>query len=267
MEEQKKQSGLGIASLILGIIGILTACIVIGIIPCVVGLILALIAFTEKNKKSGFAVAGLICSLVGIIIFVVIMIAAINSKEAESDDTNYSVEVIVQEPNEESVSETSSVISGSEESVQDKATQESIEESVSESAQETTVTPTKSAEEIEQEYKDSCKEYKYKDVLRNPENYVGEKVKITVKINTVVEESWMNDCKYYFAYSNDEYDLWFGDEYVIFDRREEQNPKLLEDDVITVYGEITDPEHTTSLILSGSELFAIDMKYIDFISE
>lgn len=120
--------------------------------------------------------------------------------------------------------------------------------------------------ETEEEYKASCEEYKYKDVLRNPEDYVGKRIKVTVKISTVHEASWLNDGKYYFAYSESDYS-WYGDRYGIFDRREEQNPKLLEEDIITVYGEISDPEYTTSLIVSGSELFCIDMKYIDFISE
>lgn len=121
-------------------------------------------------------------------------------------------------------------------------------------------------EETEEEYKDSCEEYNYKDVLRSPEDYVGKRIKITVKISTVHETSWLNDRKYYFAYSESEYG-WYGDCYGVFDERAEQKPKLLADDTITVYGEISDPEYTTSLIVSGSELFCIDMKYIDFISE
>lgn len=149
----------------------------------------------------------------------------------------------------------------------------SIENEVSESAENNKseesaeVTDKETIEETEEEYKASCVEYKYKDVLRNPGDYIGKRIKVTAKISSVHEASWMNDTKYYFAYSNDEYDLWLGDMYGVFDERSEENPKLLEDDIITVYGEISDPEYTTSLIVSGSELFCIDMKYIDFISE
>lgn len=249
MEAQKKQSGLEIAAFVLGIIGMLTTCIVIGIVPCIIGLIFSIIVLCSKKQKNGMAIAGLVCSIIGILIFCLFVFIANQPKE---------------ENNESVIAETAStpepIVSP-----EPIATPEHAETPTPVSTQ--TPEPTKSPEEIEQEYKDSCNEYKYKDVLRNPEDYVGEKVKITVKISTAIEESWMNDCKYYFAYSNDEYDWWLGDEYVIFDRREEQKPKLLEDDVITVYGEIADPEHTTSLILSSSELFAIDMKYIDFISE
>lgn len=42
-----KQSGLGIASMILGIISILTACIAFGIVPGIVGAILAIIALCQ----------------------------------------------------------------------------------------------------------------------------------------------------------------------------------------------------------------------------
>ena len=121
--------------------------------------------------------------------------------------------------------------------------------------------------ETEEEYKASCQEYKYKDVLRNPEEYIGKRIKVTVKISSVHENSLLNDGKYYFAYSNDEYGWWNGDRYGVFDRREIQDPKLLEEDIITVYGDISDPEYTSSLIITSSEVFCIDMKYIDFISE
>ncbi len=120
--------------------------------------------------------------------------------------------------------------------------------------------------ESEEEYKASCEEYSYKDVLRNPEQYVGKRVKVTVKISSVHEQSWVNDTKYYFAYTESKYG-WHGDRYGVFEYRETQDPKLLTDDIITVYGEISDPQQTSSLIVTSEEVFCINMKYIDFISE
>lgn len=120
--------------------------------------------------------------------------------------------------------------------------------------------------ESEEEYRASCEEYAYKDVLRNPEQYIGKRVKVTVKISSVHEASWLNDTKYYFANTKADFG-WYGDRYGVFDYRVTQDPKLLEDDIITVYGEIADPQYTSSLIISGSETFCINMKYIDFISE
>ena len=120
-----------------------------------------------------------------------------------------------------------------------------------------------------EEYSEECKEYNYKDVLRNPSDYVGEKVKIEVEISSVHEESLFNAGKYYFAYSKENKDsnYYHGDMYGIFDNRYNTDLKLLEDDVIMVYGEIVESEYTKSFILSSDELFCIDMKFVELISE
>lgn len=65
-----KQSGWGIASLVCGIAGILLACVAIGVVPAIIGLVCAIIALTQKGKGHGTAIAGLICSIIAIIIFV-----------------------------------------------------------------------------------------------------------------------------------------------------------------------------------------------------
>lgn len=69
METQKRQSGIGVASLILGIIGMILSCIAIGIVPCAIGLIFAIIGITQKDKAHGTSIAGLVCSTIGISIF------------------------------------------------------------------------------------------------------------------------------------------------------------------------------------------------------
>lgn len=83
--EQKKHSGLGIASLILGIFGILLACAVIGIIPSIIGLIFSIIAICDKSKKKGISIAGLICSSIGVLLFCVIFFIVLIS--GNDDDT------------------------------------------------------------------------------------------------------------------------------------------------------------------------------------
>lgn len=122
-------------------------------------------------------------------------------------------------------------------------------------------------EESEEDYKASCQEYAYKDVLRNPDEYVGERVKITLKISSVHEKSLLNETKYYFGYTQNEYGWWSGNRYGIFDCREDTSFKILSDDIIVVYGEIADPEYTSSIIVTSQEVFCIDMKYMEFISE
>lgn len=177
---------------------------------------------------------------------------------AEMETENGS-EFIAETERQEEVSEVQSDVEN---------TETSYEEDVIESENtETENTEITESEESEEEYKASCQKYTYKDVLRNPEDYVGQRVKITAKISSVHEKSLLNPTKYYFAYTNDEYDMWFGDEYGIFDCRDDGDFKILEDDVIAIYGEISEPQETASLITNSQEVFCIDMKYAELISE
>ncbi|MCH5344140.1 MAG: DUF4190 and DUF4352 domain-containing protein [Acetatifactor sp.] len=80
MKTQMKESGFGIAALVLGIIGLLTSCFLVGILPAALGLIFAIVALASKNRKHGTAVGGLVCSIIAIVIFIfVIVVAALGS--------------------------------------------------------------------------------------------------------------------------------------------------------------------------------------------
>lgn len=239
MEENKKNK-ISVVALVLSIIGLVTSIIAIGIIPCFIGFILSICVLAKSKKKDRITTMAMIFSFLGFLIFFTLFSIANETVE----------KTYVQETNfEKNIEEKENMTISNVEEVLENETF-SIEE----------------VKETEEEYKASCNEYKYKDVLRNPSEYVGERIKITIKISNVHEESWLNECKYYFGYSESEYG-WYGDRYGIFDKRYDESLKLLEDDVITVYGEISDPEYTSSLIVSSSEVFCIDMKYIDFISE
>lgn len=82
--EEKKTSGLGIASLILGIIGMLLSCLAIGIFPCIIALILAIIGITNKNTKNGTCIGGLVCSVIGIGIFLIFVLLIGSSSDSDS---------------------------------------------------------------------------------------------------------------------------------------------------------------------------------------
>lgn len=247
---QKSANGLGIASLIIGIISLIFSCLVIGIFPAIIGLILGIIGLTQKEKGKGCAIAGTVCSFIAIIVSV-IMICMVSNTPTDASVSTQSIE-----------EETVKIETEQKTDVSNQETQTEVEDSTEVEEP----TETEEPAETEEEYKASCQEYNYKDVLRNPDDYIGKRVKVTVKISTVHSASLLND-KYYFAWSNDEYDLWYGHRYGIFDRREAEDPKLLEDDVITVYGEIAETRETQSFIVNSEELFCIDMKYVDLISE
>lgn len=61
-------NGMQIASLVLGILGMLTCCCygVVGLVLGIIGLVLAIIG--NKRSRSGVGVAGLICSIIAVIL-------------------------------------------------------------------------------------------------------------------------------------------------------------------------------------------------------
>lgn len=71
---QKKNNGLAIASMILGIVSLVGSCCIWYLtIPCaVVGLILGIIAL--KNGKDGMAIAGIVMSAIGLAIALLVVI-------------------------------------------------------------------------------------------------------------------------------------------------------------------------------------------------
>ncbi len=271
MENNKKSNAKSIIVLVLGIVGMLLSCVFAGIIPCIICFIWSIIGLIKNNIKNGFAIGGLTCSIIGILIFVVCLFSINGSSESTVSETEQK-EILLEQ---EKLENDSKLVTDTEQQKVAPDTQgdaENTETSYEEDPIETENKETKNTEiteirETEEEYKSSCKEYTYKDVLRNPENYVGQRVKIIAKISSVHEKSILNPTKYYFAYTNDEYDMWFGDEYGIFDCRDDGDFKILEDDVVAIYGEISEPQETTSLITNSQEIFCIDMKYAELISE
>lgn len=115
-------------------------------------------------------------------------------------------------------------------------------------------------------YISKCKQYKYKQLKRNPDNYLGKKIKISCKVQQVLVDG---DTRYYNVATNNEYDTYLGDNMVICDTRDNPDElKILEDDVITVYGEFEGLENETSALLgTESEYPKINMEYVKLISE
>jgi hypothetical protein len=64
---EQKKNGLGIASLILGIVGFLTGIFMIGILFDIVAIILGIIAITSEKNNKGLAIGGVVISVTSII--------------------------------------------------------------------------------------------------------------------------------------------------------------------------------------------------------
>jgi hypothetical protein len=101
----------------------------------------------------------------------------------------------------------------------------------------------------------------YKDLIRNPDNYTGEYVVLSVDLKQIYEN------KYYFCYSNSEDSgmHYYGDVYCVLDKRVDDTEKLLESDVLKVYGRFTGLQEFTNKTDSDdkAEMPVIEMLYVD----
>lgn len=164
--------------------------------------------------------------------------------------------------NSESDENATSTNNTSIESSNDSNEQATSEETTEETAEETLA-------ESKEEFISSCQEISYKDLLRNPENYVGQRIKIVAKIQQVLQGGWLDDNEYYRVQTdNDGYELYLDDEYFMYDYRVDDNTKLLQDDILEIYAEFAGLE-TVKRALTGTseEIPAIKAYYVTLIGE
>lgn len=119
---------MSVASLILGIIGLLTSCIVIGIIPSIIGLILGILSM-KSTKNKGASIAGIVTSAVGILIFVIILVGAMGISDSVNEEEPVKVETSAELESEAEV-ESEEVSEATEEETTTVAESETEEEQV-----------------------------------------------------------------------------------------------------------------------------------------
>lgn len=115
----------------------------------------------------------------------------------------------------------------------------------------------------EKDFKAACQEVEYKDLMRNIENKVGDKVLFTGKVKQVVYESESGDSpsQYRVGVTYDEDIGWYDDDIMLYFTRGESS-RLLEDDIITIYGEVTGSETYTTVLGASVTVPAITGVYV-----
>lgn len=124
----------------------------------------------------------------------------------------------------------------------------------------------------EKEIKEQAQELNYKDVMRNPDNYVGQYFCVTVKISTVEKGSLFSGYeRAYKSHTNDELDWWLGDLIYLVDNRDEKEDgylKILEDDIAKIYGKFDGLIETKNMLnnTKGEEM-SLEVLYVELIEE
>lgn len=179
-----------------------------------------------------------------IAIIVLIIFAAIGGSSSDSDSSSSKTT--------SSVSSTASISSST-------VTSDVSESTASSIAAEPELT--------EDEYKALCETIPYKDLCRYPDKYTGSKIAIKVKVQQIMDSSWLsNDKAWRVQTDNDGYGLYLDDEYYVIDKRAEGSVKVLTDDVVVIYGEFTGTVNVTrALTNTTDEIPSIDVKYADLV--
>lgn len=130
----------------------------------------------------------------------------------------------------------------------------------------TTVQPTAKAKKkvSAKAYKNKCKTLSFKDLSRNPDKHKGEKLKYTGKVIQVQEdEHWLDDkttVDLRINVTKDEYGLWDDTIYATVELPKNAD-RILEDDIITIWGECDGKYSYTSVLGSDVTLPKINIEY------
>lgn len=194
-----------------------------------------------------------ICVIASFVIFIVCFSVTVSSnKTSASDETEFAGNATYK------ALETTTV-----EEITTQPEIEKIPETTTEA--ETNVAETES----EDEFKASCKDIGYKKLLRTPEDYIGQRIVLTAEVQQIIDGGMFDDRKYYrIETDNDGSGYYYDDEYCMYDMRVNDDMKILEGDVLKIYGEFAGLE-TMKRVITGSkdEVPTVNVYYIELVSE
>lgn len=119
----------------------------------------------------------------------------------------------------------------------------------------------------EEDYKASCGTYDYTDIARNPNNYVGKEAVFKAKVIQVVESSFGKTITFRMDTTEGEYGFWEDTIYVTYKKVDDNESRILEDDIVMVYGTLEGLETYTTVLGNQISIPKMSAKYIDLISE
>lgn len=95
---------------------------------------------------------------------------------------------------------------------------------------------------IEEGFKNDCVDYKYKDIFRNSEDYLGKSAKIVGEVIQVMEDT-KEGIDYWLLRVNMTKDNWgyYDDTIMIMIEKSAVKGRIIEDDIFTFYGILAEP--------------------------
>ncbi|MBR4724139.1 MAG: hypothetical protein IK072_05365 [Clostridia bacterium] len=116
-------------------------------------------------------------------------------------------------------------------------------------------------EETEEEYKAKCINVQYNDLARNPNNYIGQYGVFTGKVIQVQEAGRYITLRV--DVTKGQYGIWDDTVYVDYRRIDNNESRILEDDIITMYGQIKGIKTYETVLGNTISIPHLEAKYID----
>ena len=116
-------------------------------------------------------------------------------------------------------------------------------------------------EQEESSFKASCQNYTFEQMARNPDKFKGTNVKLTGEVVQVMEGLYSNSLRVNIT-KEGTYTTYYKDTIYVNYVPEEGEDKILEDDIITIYGTARGDYSYTSTIGATVTLPFVDGKYI-----
>ena len=122
-----------------------------------------------------------------------------------------------------------------------------------------------SAEEIEAEYKDECAKYSYDKIARNPGSYKGKKAVFTGEVIQVQQQSLYGIMCYVLRVNVTKTSYSYKDTIYVTYYAGEDDARILEDDIIVMYGELEGEKTYTTVLGSSVTIPSFSAEYIDIL--
>ena len=111
------------------------------------------------------------------------------------------------------------------------------------------------------DYKQACKTISYEELARDTEGHQGEKFKFTGEVQQIVYESEGGTSEYMISVTRGDYDIYTDNVYVYYDNEGGEN--LLEEDIVTFYGEASGDKTYTSVLGEEITIPAVTAVYLN----
>ncbi len=120
---------------------------------------------------------------------------------------------------------------------------------------------------VENGYKNSCSSYTYKEIFRNPEDYLGKKIKITGEVIQVMEQKDSGK-DYWLLRVNMTKDEWgyYDDTVMVWVEKSVVKGRIIEDDIFTFYGQILEPTTYTTVLGADQTVPTVLAQYATLVS-